>query len=104
MFSGELTFMSLSKTSKDISPTSKMSSRPLIFAPLTSKILLEGLHKTKSFDLRLQEVQKLVLESGIVVAKIMNMLYEAKQIQEASKLEVTKSGIRLCADTAMLMG
>ena len=34
----------------------------------------------------------------------MNMLYEAKQNQEASMLEVTKSGIRLCADTAMLIG
>ena len=34
----------------------------------------------------------------------MNMLYEAKQNQEASMLEVTKNGIRLCADTAMLIG
>ena len=61
-------------------------------------------HKTKSVDLRLQEIQKLVLKSGIIVAKIMNLLYEAKQNQEASMLEVTKSGIRLCADTAMLIG
>ena len=33
----------------------------------------------------------------------MNMLYEAKENQEASVLEVTKSGIRLCADTSMLI-
>ena len=31
-------------------------------------------HKTKSVDLRLQKIQKLVLKSGIVVAKIMNLL------------------------------
>ena len=61
-------------------------------------------HKTKSVDLRLQEIQKLVLKSGIIVAKLMNLLYEAKQNQEASMLEVTKSGISLCADTAMLTG
>ena len=61
-------------------------------------------HKTKSIDLRLQEIQKLVLKSGIIVAKLMNLLYEAKQNQEASMLEVTKSGISLCADTAMLIG
>ena len=61
-------------------------------------------HKTKSVDLRLQEIQKLVLKSGIIVAKIMNLLYEAKQNQEASMLEVTESCIRLCADTAMLIG
>ena len=34
----------------------------------------------------------------------MNLLYEAKQNQEASMLEVKKSSIRLCADTAMLIG
>ena len=33
----------------------------------------------------------------------MNLLYEAKQNQDGSMLEVTKSGIRLCADTAMLI-
>ena len=60
-------------------------------------------HKTNSVNLRLQEIQKLVLISGRVVAKIMNILYEAKQNQEANMLEVTKSGIRLCAGTAMLI-
>ena len=60
-------------------------------------------HKTNFVDLRLQENQKLVLISGRVVAKIMNILYEAKQNQEANMLEVTKSGIRLCAGTAMLI-
>ena len=34
----------------------------------------------------------------------MNMLCEAKQNQKASMLEVTKSGIRLCVDTTMLIG
>ena len=48
MFSGKLAFMSLSKTSKDILSTSKMLSKPLIFAPtpylrFTSKISLGGL-------------------------------------------------------------
>ena len=33
----------------------------------------------------------------------MNLLYEAKQNQDDSMLEVPKSGIRLCADTAMLI-
>ena len=60
--------------------------------------------KTKSVDFRLQEIQKLVLKSDVVVAKIMNLLYEAKQNQEASMLAMTKSGIRLCPDTAMLIG
>ena len=35
-------------------------------------------HKTMSVDLRLQEIQKLVVKSGIVVAKIMTLLYAAK--------------------------
>ena len=61
-------------------------------------------HKTKYVDLRLQEIQKLVLKSGTIVAKLMNLLYEAKQNQEASMLEVTKSGISLCAHTAMFIG
>ena len=39
-------------------------------------------YKTKTVDHRLQEIQKLVLKSGIVVAKIMNLLYEAKQIKK----------------------
>ena len=35
----------------------------------------------------------------------MNLSYEAKQHQETSMLEVTKSGIRSCgAETAMLIG
>ena len=34
----------------------------------------------------------------------MNMLYEAKQNQESNMLEVKKNGIRLCEDTAMLIG
>ena len=61
-------------------------------------------HKTKPVDLKIQEIQKLVLKSGIVVVKIMNLLYKAKQNQEATMLEVTKSSIRLCTDTAMLIG
>ena len=47
-------------------------------------------HKTKPVDLRLQEIQSLVLKPGIIVTKIMNLLYEAKQNQEASMLEVAK--------------
>ena len=34
----------------------------------------------------------------------MIMLHKAKQNQEARMLEVTKSGIKLSADTAMLIG
>ena len=34
----------------------------------------------------------------------MNLLHKAKQNQEARMLEVTKSGIKLSADTAMLIG
>ena len=37
-----------------------------------------------------RKIQILVLKFGIVVAKTMNLLYEAKQNQEASILEVTK--------------
>ena len=55
-------------------------------------------HKTNSTDLRLQEIQKLVLKYGIAVAKIMNLLYESKQNQESSMLEVTKCGIS-CVQT-----
>ena len=55
-------------------------------------------HKTNSTDLRLQEIQKLVLKYGIAVAKIMNLLYESKQNQEGSMLEVTKCGIS-CVQT-----
>ena len=47
-------------------------------------------HKTKSVGLRLLQNQKLLLKFGIIVAKIMIFLCEAKQNQEASMLEVTK--------------
>ena len=43
-----------------------------------SKIWRKTSHKTKSVDLRLQEVQKLVLKSSIIVTKIMNLLCENK--------------------------
>ena len=90
----------LEKVVMDTLPATKNLEKTLVNPEMWRKIS----HKTKSVDLRLQEIQKLVLKSGIVVAKITNLLYEAKQNQEASMLEVTKSGIRLCADTAMLTG
>ena len=43
-----------------------------------SEIWRKTSHKTKSVDLRLQEVQKLVLKSSIIVTKIMNLLCENK--------------------------
>ena len=49
MFSGERAFMSLSKTSKDFLPTSKMSLRPLIFGPIISKISSGSLHLKCNF-------------------------------------------------------
>ena len=49
---------------------------------VNSEIWRKVSYKTKSVDLRLQEIQK--LKPGIVAAKIMNMLYETKQNQEAS--------------------
>ena len=47
-------------------------------ALVNSEIQRKTSHKTKSVDLRLQEVQKLVLKSSIIVTKIMNLLYENK--------------------------
>ena len=47
-------------------------------------------HKAKSVDLRLQQIHKLVLKSGIIVAKVVSLLYETKKNQEASILEVNK--------------
>ena len=57
---------------KNVDNFEKILDNPVIWR----RILL-----TKSVDLRLQGIQKLVLKSGIVAAKIMNLLYEAKKNQ-----------------------
>ena len=48
---------------------------------LDNPVIWRRILLTKSVDLRLQGIQKLVLKSGIVAAKIMNLLYEAKKNQ-----------------------
>ena len=63
-------------------------------ALVNPEILRKVPHKTKFVDLRLQEIQKLILKSDMIVVKIMNMLYEAKQNQESNMLEFKKNGIR----------
>ena len=48
---------------------------------LDNPVIWRRILLTKSVDLRLQGIQKLILKSGIVAAKIMNLLYEAKKNQ-----------------------
>ena len=90
----------LEKVVMDVLPKKNLENLERTFSEIWRKIS----HKAKSVDLRLQQIQKLVLKSGIIVAKVVSLLYETKKNQDASILEVTKSGIRLCADTAMLIG
>ena len=61
-------------------------------------------HKSKSFDLKLQQVQSLILKSMIITTKNLDMLYQAKIKNTVDWKEIAKSSIKLCADTAMILG
>ena len=76
----------LEKVVMDVLPQKNLENLERTFSEIWRKIS----HKAKSVDLRLQQIQKLVLKSGIIVAKVVSLLYETKKNQEASILEVNK--------------
>lgn len=66
------------------------------------EILRKVSNKTKSIDLGIWEIQKLVLKLGIVTAKVMNVIW----IHSKSNFHAgsDKNCIPLCKESAMLIG
>ena len=59
----------------------------------------------KSFDLKLQNSQKLILKSLSVLSKTANTLYEHSSEKELTKLAaLVKATIKSCANTALFLG
>ena len=71
---------------------------------VTSEIWQQIAHQTKSFDLKLQNLQKLILRSLPVLSKTANTLYEHRSEKDLTKLvALVKATIKSCADTAVLL-
>ena len=59
----------------------------------------------KSFDLKLQNSQKLILKSLSVLSKTANTLYEHSSEKELTKLAaLVKATIKSCPNTALFLG
>ena len=71
---------------------------------MTSEIWQQIAHQTKSFDLKLQNLQKLILKSLPVLSKTANTLFEHRSEKDLTKLvALVKATIKSCADTAVLL-
>ena len=72
---------------------------------VNSEIWQQTAHQTKSFDLKLQNVQKLILKSLSVLSKKASTLYEHRWEKDRTKLvALVKATIKNCADTAVFLG
>lgn len=62
-------------------------------------------HLTKSFDIKLQNVQKLILDSLILVSNIANDLFNSRVETNQQKIKyLFKNLIKHFAETALLLG
>ena len=62
-------------------------------------------HQTKRFDLKLQNLQMLVLKSLSILSTTANKLYENRSENDLTKLiSLIKSTIKCCADSAVFLG
>ena len=72
---------------------------------VNSEIWRQIAHQTKSFDLKLQNLQKLILKSLSVLSKTANTWHEHRSEKDLTKLvALVKATIKSCADTAVFLG
>ena len=72
---------------------------------VNSEVWRQIAHQTKSFDLKLQNLQKIILKSLSVLNKTANTLYEHRSEKDLTKLvALVKATIKSCADTAVFLG
>ena len=71
---------------------------------MNSEIWRQITHQTESFDLKLENFQKLILKSLSVLSKTANTLYEHRSEKDLTKLvALVKATIKSCADTAVFL-
>ena len=71
---------------------------------VNSEVWRQIAHQTKSFDLKLQNLQKIILKSLSVLNKTANTLYEHRSEKDLTKLvALVKATIKSCADTAVFL-
>ena len=71
---------------------------------MNSEIWGQIAHQTKSFDLKLQNLQKLILESLSVLSKTANTLYKHRSEKDLTKLAaLVKATIKSFVDTAVFL-
>ena len=67
---------------------------------VNSKIWQQIAHQTKSFELKLQNLQQLILKSLSVLDKTANTLYEHRSEKELTKfVALVRATIKSCANT-----
>ena len=67
---------------------------------MNSEIWQQIAHQTKSFELKLQNLQQLILKSLSVLDKTANTLYEHRSEKELTKLvALVRATIKSCANT-----
>ena len=72
---------------------------------VNSEVWRQIAHQTKSFDLKLQNLQKMILKSLSVLNKTANTLYEHRSEKDLTKLvALVKATIISCADATVFLG
>ena len=72
---------------------------------VNSEVWRQIAHQTKSFDLKLQNLQKIILKSLSVLNKTANTLYEHRSEKDLTKLvALVKATIISCADATVFLG
>ena len=72
---------------------------------VNSEVWRQIAHQTKSFDLKLQNLQKIILKPLSVLNNTANTLYEHRPEKDLTKLvALVKATIKSCADTAVFLG
>ena len=61
-------------------------------------------YKTKSTDIRQEHIQSYILKALIVTTKNVDKTFPVKKNKETDWPEIAKSCIKLCTDTAMILG
>ena len=70
-----------------------------------SEIWQQVAHQTKSLDLKLQHLQKLILKSSSVLSKTARTLHSHKSEEDFTKpVALVKASKKSCADTAVFLG
>ena len=93
----------LENLSKEVLPPENING--LEANKVNSEVWRQIAHQTKSFDLKLQNLQKVILKSLSVLNKTANTLYEHRSEKDLTKLvALVKATIISCADATVFLG